>query len=135
MKFSTRTTYGLRAMIQLAQQYGQGCLSAARIAEDEGISPGYLERLLAKLKQADLIEAEKGASGGYRLSRPPKKISVFEIIRPLEGKLTVFHCLDEQGKIFCDEKCRCGVVSVLTKVQSAVNNTLEDIYLSDLVKP
>ena len=132
MKFSTRTTYGLRAMINLAKQKDQKSLSVARIAKNEGISHGYLERLFAKLKKAGLVEAEKGASGGYRLSREPKKISVFEIIKPLEGKLTVFHCLVEEGKIFCGKKCECGVVSVLTKVQSAVNNTLKNIKLSDL---
>ena len=132
MKFSTRTTYGLRAMIQLATKYRQGNLSVAAIAKEEGISPGDLERIFAKLKKAELIKSEKGVSGGYVLSKKPQDISVFEIVRALEGKLSPFHCLDEKGKIFCSEKCNCGATTVLVRVQEAVNKTLNSMTLGDL---
>lgn len=133
MKFSTRTTYGLRAMINLAKQKDQENLSVARIAKNEGISRGYLERLFARLKKAGLVKAEKGASGGYRLAKSPEQISAHRIINALEGGTSAFYCLDESGKIYCDEKCKCSVTLVLAKVQEAVNKTLKSISLKDLV--
>lgn len=133
MKFSTKTTYGLRAMIKLAKNRSEDSVSLTTIAKDEKISAKYLERLFSKLKKDGLVSAEKGAAGGYRLSREASQITVFDIIKSLEGKMTPFHCLDEDGKIYCAVKCDCGVVAVLGKVQTAVNETLKNIKLSDLI--
>ena len=134
VKFSTRTTYGLRAMINLAKNVGSGSVSLSQIAKEEQISKSYLERLFAGLKKAGLIKSEKGASGGYKLSRPAGKINMFEIIKTLEGKMSPFRCVDEKGKIYCSDKSRCGASQVLIKVQQAVNKTLKSISLKDLVK-
>ena len=132
MKFSTRTTYGLRSMIRLAGGYGKENISLASIAREENISPKYLERLFARLKKEKLITSEKGSTGGYSLARDPKEITVFEIVKTLEGNMSPFHCLDESGKIYCSSKCKCGATSVLVKVQHAVNSTLKGIKLSEL---
>ena len=133
MKFSTRTTYGLRAMINLADEYGKGSLALSKIAKNEKISLGYLERLFSNLKKAELVKSEMGAAGGYKLTRSPSKIKVFDIVKSLEGKMSPFHCLDETGKIYCADKCNCGVTSVLTRVQTAVNKTLQSMTLKDLI--
>lgn len=133
MKFSTRTTYGLRAMILLAQGYGKDNVSLSSIARDEKISLKYLERLFVLLKKEKLITSEKGSAGGYSLSRAPQEINVFEIVKALEGEMSPFHCLDESGKIFCSAKCKCGATSVLVKVQGAINSTLKGIRLDELV--
>ena len=133
MKFSTRTTYGVRAMIALATHYGQGNLSLQNIAKDEQISRGYLERLFAQLKKDGLVKSEKGKDGGYRLSQDPGKTNMFEIIKSLEGKMSPFHCLDEKGKIYCSAKCQCGATKMLVNVQKAINDTLKGIKLVDLI--
>lgn len=133
MKFSTRTTYGLRAMIRLAKNNDGGPLSLAVISREERISLGYLERLFVRLKSAGLVGAEKGAGGGYRLARSAGKIVIYDIIKALEGSMSPFYCLDDKGKIYCDARCRCGATSVLLKVQEAVNKTLRGITLKELV--
>jgi len=132
VKFSTRTTYGVRAMIALARHYGQGSLSLQNISKAEQISRGYLERLFSKLKKDGLVKSEKGKDGGYQLSRDPKKTNMFEIIKSLEGRMSPFHCLDEKGKIYCSEKCQCGATKMLVDVQRAVNDALKGIKLKDL---
>lgn len=121
-------------MICLAENWQKDNVSLANIAKTEKISPKYLERLFAQLKKAELIKAEKGSTGGYALARNPKNINVFEIIKTLEGDMTPFHCLDESGKIFCSSKCKCGATTVLVKVQQAINSTLINIKLSELIK-
>jgi len=120
-------------MIPLAQNYGKASVSLATIARDENISLKYLERLFAQLKKEGLIISEKGSAGGYSLSREPKEINVFDIVKALEGEMSPFHCLDESGKIFCSSKCKCGATAVLVKVQQAVNSTLKGINLSELI--
>lgn len=133
MKFSTRTTYGLRAMIYLAKNWDKGSVSLSSIAKIENISQKYLERLFAKLKKSGLIKATKGAGGGYRLARKSSQINIFNIIKTLEGRMSPFYCLDETGKIYCSSKCRCGATQVLIKVQQTVNSTLKSIKLKDLI--
>lgn len=133
MKFSTKTTYGLRAMIVLAENWGQDKMSLATIAKNEGISAKYLERIFSILKKEKLLASEKGVNGGYSLAINPKDITIYDIVRALEGKMTPFHCLDESGKIYCNSKCNCGATGVLIKVQDAINSTLKSINLSSLV--
>ncbi|MFH1583017.1 MAG: Rrf2 family transcriptional regulator [Candidatus Falkowbacteria bacterium] len=133
MIFSTRSTYGLRAMINLAKRSMFGSVSLAIIAKQENISLKYLERLFANLKKAGLIKSEKGASGGYSLAKPSKQINIYDIIKTLEGELNAFHCTGEQRKIYCSSQCKCEVNEVLSKVEQAINSTLKDIKLSQLL--
>ncbi len=133
MKFSTKTTYGLRSMINLAKKFGQGSVPLSMIAREEDISQKYLERLFSKLKKSNLIFAEKGTNGGYTLAQKPEKISILEIVNALEGKLSLFHCLSENEDVACNLKCNCGATEVLLKVQQAINDTLKKTKLSDLV--
>lgn len=121
-------------MICLSQASEQSPTSLASIAKEEGISPKYLERIFAKLKKAHLIRSEKGASGGYVLTKPAKEIRVLEIVEILEGDISLFHCVNKDGEIKCSSSCSCGATAVLIRVQQAVCSTLNDIFLSDLVK-
>ena len=133
MIFSTRSTYGLRAMINLAGQKKPGSVSLAIIAKAEKISLKYLERLFANLKKAGLVKAIKGASGGYALATHAKQINVYDIIKALEGKFNPFHCTGDKKKIYCNSQCKCEVTYVLAKVEQAINSSLKDIKLSQLL--
>lgn len=133
MKFSTRTTYGLRAMIQLAQLSKNGSVPLSVVAEKEKLSIKYLERLFSRLKKAGLIKAEIGAGGGYRLARKTQATNVREIIEALEGDISLFHCIGKGGEIQCNKGCGCEVAMVLGNVQNAVINSLNKIKLSDLL--
>ncbi len=133
MIFSTKSTYGLRAMINLAKHKSEDSVPLSIIAKDEKISLKYLERLFASLKKAELVKSVKGAGGGYKLAKQANRIVIYDIIKALEGKLSPFHCLDEQGKVYCSYKCNCGVTAVLTKVQQSIDSTLKNIKLSQLL--
>lgn len=133
MKFSTKTSYGLRAMICLGRNWQQGDLSLAEIAQKEKISLSYLEQLFAKLRQAKLVIGSRGAGGGYQLSLEPKKISTFEIISALEGETELFYCLAENGKIHCSANCHCGVNLVFKETNNALKKALTDLTLDKLL--
>jgi Rrf2 family protein len=133
MKFSTKSTYGLRAMIKLAQNWGKDSVSLAKIAKEEDISQGYLEKLFSSLKKAKLVKSAKGAAGGYKLSSEPENINVLDIINALEGEKPSFYCVDNDSKVYCNSSCNCAVSLVLSRVEQTVNATLRDIRLSDLI--
>ncbi len=133
MKFSTKTTYGLRAMTSLARHYKKGSLSLALIAKNENISLAYLERIFAKLKKAGLIISEKGAQGGYALAMHPNKITTLDIVKALEGEVSPFRCIGGDGRVNCQASKFCEVPIVLVKVQTAIVKTLKNINLSDLL--
>jgi Rrf2 family protein len=133
MKFSTKAEYGLRALVNLARH--QGYYSLAQIAKEEKISLAYLERLFAKLKQAEIVLSQKGINGGYKLTRPLNQISVKDIFVALEGDISPYNCdcLSLQG-ICRTVKCSCQVKTVWQKLEKEITRTLESIKLSDLIK-
>src|SRR4030042_4510782 len=106
MIFSTKSEYGLRALVSLAKNQDKAPYSLAKIAKEEKISLAYLERLFARLKKAKIVQSAKGVNGGYKLSRPASKISVKDIFTALEGSLAPYICAGIGG--LCGKKsCEC----------------------------
>ena len=87
MKQTTRSEYALLALIHLARHEGEKFVPIQSIAEAQGIPHRFLEQLLLVLKRARLVKSQKGQRGGYRLGRPPGRISLAEVIRLLDGAL------------------------------------------------
>ena len=90
MRLSKRTEYGVRAMVQLARQGPRSYVQSQQLAQLEGRLPNkFLESILLALRRGGFLESKIGREGGYRLARAPRDIRVGEIIRRLEGRLTV----------------------------------------------
>ena len=86
MKFSTRTFYGLKAILMLASRFGEGSLAVSQIAKKEGISTPYLEQILNTLKKKGFVKSVRGPRGGYVLAQKPSTISLQDLFYVLEGK-------------------------------------------------
>ncbi|MEF3190959.1 MAG: Rrf2 family transcriptional regulator [Campylobacterales bacterium] len=84
---STRGSYGVAAMAELARYWGSGVVQIGRIAHALDLSQNYMEQIFGALRKAGLVESVRGAQGGYRLSREPAAITVLEILEVLEGGL------------------------------------------------
>ncbi|EKE25711.1 MAG: transcriptional regulator [uncultured bacterium] len=128
MKFSTKAEYGLKAMVNLAQCFPQQ-KTIGDIAEQEDISQKYLERLMVKLRDGGVVESSKGKTGGYILSKEPKKIPVGEIIEILDGEIAPMRCV---GK-FCAAREKCPSSVVWDEIGKQVKKTVYKIKLSDLI--
>ena len=89
MRLSKRTEYGLRAVVQLARLWPRTFVQSKDLAQQEGLPNKFLESILLALRRGDFLESKVGSGGGYRLSRAPREISVGDLIRRLEGRLTV----------------------------------------------
>ena len=89
MKFSTRTLYGLKAILVLASRFGEGSLSASQIAKKENISVAYLEQILHTLKKKGFVKSVRGPQGGYTLSKKPSEIPLDSLLYTLVGEASL----------------------------------------------
>ena len=90
---STRGRYALRVMIDLAEHADDGYIPMKEVAQRQGISLKYLERIMPALSKNNLVEGVHGKGGGYRLSRKPGDYTAGEILRLVEGSLAPVACL------------------------------------------
>lgn len=132
MKLSTRGKYGLKAMVDLAINYGQPPLSVNSLAASQEISEAYLERIIASLKKGGLVRATRGAAGGYELSRTPESINVGEILRTLEGSTNVSDCVGVLPDSRCANACQCSARPLWLKLQHKIDDVLNSTTLRDM---
>ena len=135
LKFSTRSRYGLRAMLDLALLYNPNePISLAKIAERQDISEGYLEQMMSFLRKSGLVRSVRGALGGYILAREPSKITVGEIVRCLDGPLSPTGCVSEDNPEQCDRADTCVTRLLWERVRDSVAQVLDGTTLEDLCK-
>ena len=131
IKISTKSQYGLRAMVYLAKCQKRIC-PLKEISRKEGISFDYLEKIISKLEKANLVKAKKGVEGGYFLAKPAKKIKAGDIVRILEGRTNLVKCLP--GGCYCPREKKCLTKNFWGKIQKTLDSVLNSITLADLVK-
>lgn len=130
LKLSTRSRYGLRAMVQLAGHFGRAPLNLAAISEEQGISRKYLHALLTALKDDGLLRSVRGAQGGYVLTRDPAKTTVAEVVEILEGALAPVDCVTNHA--ICGRARDCKVRPLWESLRRAMMDVLEKTTLADL---
>lgn len=132
MKFSSKTEYGLRAMIELASRSGGGLVGAKEIAACQGIPERFLEQQITVLKRAGLINSQRGASGGCSLAKQPAEISVLEVIEALDGLLIDMDCISSRDHD-CREVSQCVIQELWRESQVKLRNYLGSVTIADLV--
>jgi Rrf2 family protein len=93
MKLSTQGRYGARMMLDLAVHYGAGYRLLKDVAARMEVSEKYLGHVIPSLKRAGLIKASRGAHGGYLLAREPSEICLGEVVRAVEGDISIVECV------------------------------------------
>ncbi|WDC83761.1 Rrf2 family transcriptional regulator [Caloramator sp. mosi_1] len=131
MKLSTRGRYGVKAMFELALNYGSEPLSIKTISEKQNISEYYLEQLFGSLRKAGLVKSIRGAQGGYVLSRPPSEITVGDVLDVLEGPIEISECIEDEDN--CSRVEYCATRLLWIKIRDSVNQVTHSITLEDMV--
>lgn len=141
MIFTTKAEYGVRLLVELGRQDGERAVSLKAIAAAEGLPLAYLERIVALLKKAHLVESTRGAHGGYRLARPPHDIHMDEVVLALEGAVAPMTCFaddTESGRVLCSHEATrghgCATKLLWTRVQGGVIKALSATTLEELVR-
>jgi len=132
MKLSTKGRYAVRAMLDLAQHYGEGLVLIKDIAHRQGVSERYLEHLFLTLKAAGLVNSVRGAHGGFQLTHPPSQVKLIDVVRVCEGQLAVVECVSNPKS--CRRSPRCAARDIWVELQTAMDGVLESITLQDLVE-
>jgi len=132
MKLSTRSRYGTRMILKLAESYNKGPLQIGEIASQLDISVKYLEQLIIPLKKANLITSVRGPKGGHKLAKPPKEITVGEIVKILEGGIDLTDCVANPA--VCEKNKSCNTRSIWEEATKAMYDNLNSITLSSMIK-
>lgn len=132
MLISTRGRYALRVLIDLAEHREEGYIPMKEIAERQGISLKYLERILPVLTKNGMIVGVQGKGGGYRLEKTPEECKIGDILRLTEGDLAPVACL-EQGAEPCDKSNTCRTYPLWVEFYRLVNDFFDGKTLGDLM--
>jgi len=130
MKLSTKGRYGVKAMVDLAINYGKEPVSIKSISERQKISEYYLEQLFSSLRKSGLIKSVRGANGGYILDKEPKDITVYEVLEVLEGPIEISNCLEDGS---CNNIDCCATRIVWKKIKESIDSVTTSITLQDIV--
>jgi len=130
MKLSTKSRYGTRLMLDMAQHYNQGPVQLGDIARRQNISVKYLEQILIPLKKAHYVESVRGPKGGHVLARPPADITVGEIVALMEETTTLVEC-SEHAEV-CERAETCPTRLIWKEAAAAMFDRLNKITLADL---
>jgi Rrf2 family protein len=132
MKLSTKGRYAMRAMLDLAQHYGEGLVLLKDVARRQELSERYLEHLFLTLKAAGLVNSVRGARGGFQITRPPSEIKLIDVIRACEGQLSVVECVNDPAS--CQRSARCATRDMWAELQMAMDGVLGSLTLQDMVE-
>lgn len=132
MLISTRGRYLLRVVIDLAENQNGSYIPMKDVAQRQGISLKYLEKILPLLAKNDFIEGIHGKGGGYRLTRPPEEYRVGDILRLTEGDLAPVACL-ECGAAPCERTGSCRTLSMWKQFSDLTNEFFDGITVADLM--
>ena len=132
MKLSTRSRYGLRAMLVLALHEGDEPVMTKEIAERQNLPVTYLEQLMLALRKAELVNATRGAKGGYVLARDPRSIPLLEIVEALEGPLDIADCADVGS--CCLDPGACALKDIFLRANQALHDVFQEVSLAQLAE-
>ena len=131
MKVNTKVRYGLRSILQIADNYGGEPVPISAISLTQEISGKYLEQVIGALRRAELVTSRKGVRGGYSLVRDPAEISLWEVISALDNQTVLVDCVLEPE--VCDRSDGCLTRSTWTLLSRRMQEFWASFTLADLL--
>src|SRR5271165_2799213 len=117
-------------MLKLTKKADYGLMAMKDVAEAYGIPQEALAKILQRLAKVGLIQSQHGINGGYTLTRDPKMISAFEVIKAIDGPLFITSCVTVRGE--CGQSNRCTIREPLRKVNESIEQVLKNIRISQM---
>ena len=133
MLISSKSEYGLRALIDIATHQDDGPVGRSGIAERQRIPLAFLTQVLRALVAGGLLESTRGPAGGYRLSRKSGRISVLDVITVLQGPVAPANCAGASHAGDCGHENGCSLAGVWSRLQSANEEVLGQTSLADIL--
>ena len=133
MMISTRGRYALRVLIDLAEHAKDGYVPMKDVAQRQGISLKYLERILPVLTKHGIVDGVQGKGGGYRLLKAPEDLKIGDILRLTEGDLAPVACL-ECGAKPCERAFECRTYPLWVDFYRVITDFFDSRTLADIIK-
>lgn len=130
---STRGRYALRVLLDLAKNAANGFVPMREVADRQGISLKYLERIIPLLKKGGFLIGSSGPGGGYKLAKNPEECRVGDILRLTEGSLAPVACLCP-GARECPRKPDCATLGMWRQFHALANSFFDNISLASLAR-
>lgn len=136
MKLSTKITYGVRAIFDIAYHSCGMPAKVNDIARRQGISPRYIEQIFICFKKSGIIRTVRGPKGGYLLEKEPENISIGDIIRAIEGSIELVSCksASSSGEEECIIGTQCVTAPIWSELNAKVSDFFDSISIQDLCK-
>ncbi len=131
MKISTKGRYGLRILIDLATHDSEKPRMVRDIAASQQISEKYISRLIIDLRRARLVRSVRGMKGGFFLARPPREITLLEIMETMEGTLSVVDCVMQPEK--CGQSADCTARNVWKRLNDGIRELMRGITFEEIL--
>ncbi len=131
MKLTKKTDYALRVLQDLAMLEDTQVKSARELALGHDISLKYLQSVLAELVHAKLVQSVPGVKGGFLLNQPAERITVYSVVKSLEGEVNLMDCMEESSH--CSKFSSCSIHGLFGKAQLAVYEILSSKSIADLL--
>ena len=122
LTISSKTRYGIDALLALAESYGSGLLQIKDISKRCNIPHQYLEQIFNRLGKAGIIKSTRGNNGGYELASAPQRVTVLDIVNSLEGTIEFVPKATDKNDIIYDLFHQAEV-----KLQEILNVNLADL--------
>lgn len=128
---STRSRYGLRFLVDLAEEGGGEARDLHSVATRQEIPEAYLAKLAPPLVAAGFIRSQRGAKGGYALAKAPEDIDLFSVVEVLEGFTSLVECTDSPEA--CPRSADCGARGIWSGLEEAIRSYLRGKTLASVV--
>lgn len=137
MRLTREVDYAFRIAGNLARA-DVDVVPASQISDEEEIPLRFTLRILRKLNLAGITEAKRGATGGYRLCKDPKDISLYDVVTAIDGPVVINRCLDGKNPYCTKNKCadsmgHCKFHVKLGSLQSTIIKNLKDSKLNEFI--
>jgi Rrf2 family protein len=132
LKLSMKGDYGLRALLDLAQRYGEGPVQSGEIALRQQIPEPYLDHLLTVLRKGGVVKSIRGPQGGHSLARAPQELTLAEVLGILEGSVSPMSCVDDPAA--CGLTSNCVLRDVWRQIGDSTRTILETTTIGELAR-
>ena len=133
MKFNTKTRYGLRTILELSlnENNREGILQK-EISKKQEVSVRYLDNIIALLKASGLIVNVGGKKSGYRLTRPAREVSIYDVYLAFEDEMAIIDCLLHEGE--CSRKKNCALKGFWCDLNNTIKTSMKSMNMEILAE-
>ncbi len=134
MKFSTKSRYALRLMLDLVDAGADGYVSLKDVSGRQNISVKYLEQIVPQLVRAGLVKSSRGSRGGYKLGKDASRCTPGDVIRAIEGAVAVVACLEDCPNA-CERASSCRTLDFWEGMNKVLTAYLDGMTLKEMADP